>query len=411
MRQWPPFRRGLWGFVLLFALHGSAAIAAGDEPIVVGTRTTLTSKVLGEERPLMIHLPDGYEAAPTERYPVLYVLDAETHFVHVASMVEFLARTRHIPEMIIVGVPNTTDRARDLTPPFSKTERIDDGRLLSEVAPTAGHADTFLRFLTEELAPSVEARYRTQPYRILVGHSLGGLFALHVLTHKPESFNAYVALSPSVHWNSAELVRAAPEALARLTAPGRALYLDEDAEEAPNVARLRTLTRELRKRKPANLTWRYDELAGQDDHASLPHIGTYEGLRFLFNGWKVPEALQMTGDLARLDAHYAGLSRRVGYPVVPQERLFNRVGYHHLEAKRIPQAIAAFERNLTFHPDSGNAHDSLADALEAAGRLQEALTHRERAVALAREHQDPDLPHYRKHAEELRARLATQPKP
>ncbi|GMU01106.1 hypothetical protein KH5H1_52260 [Corallococcus caeni] len=411
MRLSQSFRRGLLGFALLSVLHASVAVAAGDTPIVIGTRTSVMSKVLGEDRPLMIHLPDGYEASPTERYPVLYVLDAETHFVHVAGMVEFLARTRHIPEMIVVGVLNTTDRTRDLTPPFSKTERVDDGRLLSQVSPTAGHADTFLRFLTEELAPQVEARYRTQPYRILVGHSHGGLFAMHVLTHKPESFNAYVALSPSLHWNSAELVRTAPEALARLVAPGRALYLDEDAEEAPNVANLRTLTRELRNRKPANLTWRYDELPGQDDHASLPHIGTYEGLRFLFNGWKVPEKLQLTGDLARLEAHYTGLSKRVGYPVVPQERLFNSVGYRHLEAKRFPQAIAAFERNITFHPDSGNAHDSLADALEAAGRLPEALTHRERAVALAREHQDPDLPHYQKHADALRARLAAQPTP
>ncbi|MBN8228626.1 alpha/beta hydrolase [Corallococcus macrosporus] len=408
MRLSRSFRRGLWGLVLLSVLHASTAVAAGDTPIVIGTRTSMTSKVLGEERPLMIHLPDSYEAAPTERHPVLYVLDAETHFVHVASMVEFLARTRHIPEMIVIGVPNT-NRDRDLTPPFSKTERVDDGRLLSEVAPTAGHADTFLRFLTEELAPSVEARYRTQPYRILVGHSHGGLFAMHVLTHKPESFNAYVAISPSVHWNSAELVRTAPEALARLSAPSRALYLYEDAEEAPNVANLRALTRELRKRKPANLTWRYDELSGQDDHASLPHIGAYEGLRFLFNGWKVPEELQMTGNLARLEAHYAVLSKRVGYPVVPQERLLNSVGYRHLEGKRLPQAIAAFERNITLHPDSGNAHDSLADALEAAGRLQEALKHRERAVALACEHQDPDLPHYQKHADALRARLATQP--
>ncbi|RKH57748.1 alpha/beta hydrolase-fold protein [Corallococcus aberystwythensis] len=410
MRQWQTFRRELWGFALLSVLHVSAAIAAGDTPIVIGTRTTLTSKVLGEQRPLMIHLPEGYEAAPTERYPVLYVLDAETHFLHVAGMVEFLARTQHLPEMIIIGVPNT-DRTRDLTPPFSKAERVDDGRLLSEAAPTAGHADTFLRFFTEELAPYVEAHYRTQPYRILVGHSHGGLFAMHALTHKPESFNAYVAISPSLHWNSAELVRTAPGALTRLAGPGRALYLHEDAEEAPNVANLRTLTRELRKRKPANLTWRYDELPGQDDHASIPHIGTYEGLRFVFNGWKIPEKLQMTGDVARMEEHYAQLSKRVGYPVVPQERLFNGVGYRHLEGKRLPQAISAFERNITFHPDSGNAHDSLADALEAAGRLQEALTHRERAITLAREHQDPDLPHYQKHADDLRARIAAQPAP
>ncbi|WP_158623907.1 alpha/beta hydrolase [Corallococcus llansteffanensis] len=403
--------RVVLGFALLSVLCGALPSRAEDTPIVVGSRTTLTSKVLGEERPLMVHLPRDYAASPDTRYPVLYVLDAETHFAHLASVVEFLGWTRHIPEMIVIGVPNTRDRTHDLTPPFSKAERVDDGRLLSEVSPTAGGADTFLRFLTEELAPVVEARYRTQPYRILVGHSFGGLFAMHVLTHKPESFNAYVAISPSLQWNSTELVRTAPEALARLTVPGRGLYLYEDAEETPNIARLRALTKELRKRKPSALTWRYDELRGEDDHSSIPHIGTYEGLRFLFNGWKVPESLQLSGDLARLEAHYAGLSKRMGYPVVPQENLLNSVGYQHLGAKRLPQSLAAFERNLALYPDSANAHDSLADALEAVGRIPEALASCERAIVLGSKHQDPHVPDYQKHRDALRARLASQPTP
>ena len=195
-------------------------------------------------------------------------------------------------------------------------------------------------------ASIIDKRYRTQPYRVLLGHSFGGLFALHALVHKPESFNAYLAISPSLQWNDDELVRTVPEAMSRLTVPGRALYLMEDLEETPNIARHRALTKQLRKRKPA--------LPGEDDHGTIPHPGTYAGLTFLFTGWQLPEAVQATEDLARIEAHYAGLTK---------------------------------------------------------GRLEDALTRCERAVALGREHQDPHLPDYQKHADAVRARLAAKPSP
>jgi hypothetical protein len=42
-----------------------------------------------------------------------------------------------------------------------------------------------------------------------------------------------------------------------------------------------------------------------------------------FSGWKTPKTLRLSGDRARLEAHYAELSRRVGYPVLPPEQLLN----------------------------------------------------------------------------------------
>ncbi len=412
MRPFPRLRRVALSLALLSAFLWVAPVAAAEDPaITLGTRTTLRSEVLGEERPVLVSLPERYAASPSERYPVLYVLDGESHFGHVASMVEFLARHGNIPEMIVVGVPNTRDRVRDFTPPPLKTERIDDGRLLSEASPTAGGADRFLRFLTEELVAHVNTRYRTRPYRLLVGHSLGGLFAVHALVHKPESFHAYLALEPSLHWNSGELARRAPEALARLAPPGRGLYVVQSVHEADiSGQHVRGLAKALRKQKLPALTWRYDEVDGED-HSSIPHRGTYEGLRFFFSGWKPSEKLRLSGDLALLEAHYAGLSRRVGYPVLLPEALLNRTGYRHLQAGRLPQALAAFERGVALYPDSANAHDSLGEALEAAGRLPEALTRYERAVALGRDHQDPDVPAYQKHVDGVRARLASPPTP
>lgn len=415
MRSAPLPRRAALSLVLLSVLCRAVPAAAEDSPLVVGTRTSLHSKVLGEDRPLMIALPESYAASPASRYPVLYVLDGETHFLHVAGTVEFLAKRGRIPEMIVVAVPNTRDRGHDLTPIPSKTERVDDGRLLTEVAPTAGGADNFLRFLHEELIPSVDARYRTQPYRVLMGHSLGALFAVHALVHKPESFQAYLAISPSFQWNSGELAHSVPDFAARMAAPGRTLYMTVGAQGDGDLERTRALAKELRKRKPTALTCRYDEISVDelrgDDHGTMPHRGAYEGLKFIFSDWNPPEALRLSGDMARLEAFYAALSQRLGYPMPLPEPLLNQVGYRHLREKRIPQALAAFERAVALYPNSANAYDSLGDALEAAGRLQETLTRCERAVALGREHQDPNLPAYQQHAEAVRARLATPPRP
>ena len=50
------------------------------------------------------------------------------------------------------------------------------------------------------------AGYETGTYRLLAGHSLGGLFALHALMAKPKLFNAYAAIDPSLEWNNGGVV-------------------------------------------------------------------------------------------------------------------------------------------------------------------------------------------------------------
>jgi uncharacterized protein len=57
-------------------------------------------------------------------------------------------------------------------------------------------ADKFLEFITSELIPVVEKDY-TCKKRILYGHSFGGSFTIYAMLNKPESFNCYVASSPT----------------------------------------------------------------------------------------------------------------------------------------------------------------------------------------------------------------------
>ncbi len=153
-------------FLLLGLLSAPAsAQTASPSAIQLGIQTTLQSEIMGEARPLLIYTPDGYEQS-SATYPVIYLLDGDGHLLHTAGATQFLARNGKMPEVIIVGLPNT-DRTRDLTPALSTPD---------ERFPTAGGADTFLSFIADELVPFIDENYRTAPYRILIGHSFGGLF-------------------------------------------------------------------------------------------------------------------------------------------------------------------------------------------------------------------------------------------
>jgi predicted alpha/beta superfamily hydrolase len=66
-----------------------------------------------------------------------------------------------------------------------------------------GDAEGFHRFMTEELRPLIAQSYRTDPKnQSLMGYSLGGLFALHVLFQHPQSYQGYVIGSPSIWWKT-----------------------------------------------------------------------------------------------------------------------------------------------------------------------------------------------------------------
>src|SRR2546423_8560346 len=136
------------------------------------------------------------------------MMDGYAYNDHPASTIEFLTRNGRIPDLIVVGVTNT-DRTRDLTP-VKSSQKNPAGELQF---PTSGGADNFLKFFETELIPQIEKQYRVQPYRILAGHSLGGLFAIHSMISRPGLFNSYVAVSPSLQWENGEALKRAEEFL------------------------------------------------------------------------------------------------------------------------------------------------------------------------------------------------------
>jgi predicted alpha/beta superfamily hydrolase len=200
--------------LLLVILANATAAQEKDPAIKIGEKFTLHSNVLNEERPFWVYLPESYnsKAQTPEAYPVLFLLDGDALFHTATGVVEFMSRNGNdqIPELIVVAIPNT-NRNRDLTPTHSLTTQTGEE---SKSLASSGGGDAFLRFLQEELVPRIDATYRTLPYRIIVGHSLGGLLALHALLTAPATFQGIVAIDPSLWWDNQIVVKKEKEFLA-----------------------------------------------------------------------------------------------------------------------------------------------------------------------------------------------------
>ncbi len=201
---------------LLLIILFMAGSASGQQitPITIGHTITVHSKVLGQDRSLNIYLPPGYSESDTTHYPVVYLLDGgmDEDFLHIVGLYQFntFPWVDRAPASIIVGIVNT-DRKHDFTLPTSYAA---EKRLL----PTSGHSAQFISFMKRELQPYIRGRYRTTPDRTIIGESLGGLLATEILLKRPELFDRYIIISPSLWWNDGSLLRHAAKTLQGVTA-------------------------------------------------------------------------------------------------------------------------------------------------------------------------------------------------
>jgi hypothetical protein len=368
----------------------SSAVPAAkptDAAVIIGERQIVHSTILGEDRTLLVHTPASYEKGSAV-YPVLYLLDGEEHFHHTTGITTFLSAVGQAPEMIVVGVVNAGDsRERDLTP----TPRKDK--------PGTGGAGKFLSFLKDELRPRIEGAYRTAPYRILVGHSLGSLFALHTLTRAPDTFNAYVAMSPSLWWDDKAVLHAAEKAFSSHKGLQAFLYMTMGNESGPMLGDATAFAAILKAKAPKGLEWDFKHL-DRETHGSITHRSTYDALEKLFTGWEAPPEVKT---VKALQAHHEALSEKFHFEVKLTEELLNGFAFRHFEQHR-DEAMAAFKLSVELHPDSPGAYYTLGEAYEEGGQLDLAKANFEIAVRKATEASDPALP-------EMKAKLERVSKP
>jgi uncharacterized protein len=396
--EWAKIRLLLFGFACVLTIS-SAAFA---QP-TTGTVTTLKLKsaVLGEERTVLVRTPAEYETSKLS-YPVLYVTDGDAHIGHTASTIQFLTQNGRMSELIVVGITNT-DRTRDLTPTKS-TNKNAAGELQF---PTSGGADNFLKFIETELIPQIEKQYRVQPYRILAGHSLGGLFAIHSMISKPGVFNSYVAVSPSLQWENGEPLKRAAEYLKNQKEMKVTLFVSLGNETGAISESFDSFRELLSKTSIKGFEWQAERMA-DEDHGSVVLRSHYFGLRKVYEGWQPPRDPAngaVIGGLKGADEHYKKLSEKFGYSIPVPENLINQMGYRFLADGKPEEAIAVFKVNIERYPTSANVYDSLAEAYERGGRIDLAEPLYDKARILGQQNNDPNAALFKANYERANAKL------
>lgn len=322
----------------------------GGDPIPIAHRHLIESKILGETRPYLVHKPPKYDYRE-RAYPLLILLDGDTNIGHTAASVDFLAENGRVPEMLVVGIPNT-NRTRDLTP----APRKPDTNL-----PSAGGASKFLAFIGDELIPEIERRYRTRPYRVIVGHSLGGLFALHALNERPALFNAYLAISPSLWYDDHAIVQRTLSMLAAKPDLRADLYMTLGDERGGMLSGFHALSAGFAEANAKNFRWQAKR-SPEETHGSIPFHSTYDGLQMLFDGWYIADAMKMyeQAGLAAIERHYAQLSQRMGFEVRVPLRPFITLHRALEEQRRMDEAVRVVERAMELHAEDAPGHFELA---------------------------------------------------
>lgn len=362
---------------LIFFLFGiNEVISQEIEAIQIGTKHKLYSNVLEEEREFWLSLPDSYsdEASDYKKYPLLIILDGSSFFHPISSTVNYMGRTGSIPEMIVVGIQNLS-RSRDFTPDKIQTVREND----------FGGGDNFLRFLEEELIPKLDQEYRTEPYRILFGHSLGGLLATHAYLKENTSFNSFLAIDPSFgSWDAdtmdKKLEAVTPHSFERYFYIATANWGKRNIRNRDRHLRLfESMNSKSPGEFPAKL-----EYFENENHSSVPIPAFHQGISSIYEGYGI--SYRDVESLEELSDHFKDISERLSYTFLPPENLVNRLGYTKLQSRNEgekSQALKFFILNSENYPDSSNAFDSLGEAYEELGDLDQALANYEKSLLLS----------------------------
>jgi len=232
-------------------------------------RDSINSEILKQNRKISIFLPEGYEKGDA-KYPVIYVLDATDRDQHTVPTARFLFLNNKMPKAIIVGVLNI-DRNHDFLPDSSKNN-----------APTGGGADNFVKFFKDELIPQIDRKYRTEHFNVLVGHSYGGVFAMHALLSDPDLFDAYIAIDPSFWYKNQMQVKSAQTEFLKTKNWKKSIYITGREGDGMKDMGITSMEKLLKSTAPKDLDWKVVAYP-QEDHGSVTFKSVYDGLRFIFD--------------------------------------------------------------------------------------------------------------------------------
>ena len=384
--------------ILFICLNGFAQSAHLYE---IGVRDSVYSSTLDEQRIFWLQYPENYNPESPQKYPVVYVLDGEVHLQAVTTVHSYYWGG-FVPEMILVGISNGTNRTRDLT---TSEIKLRHGKAFGE---ENGGADKFMAFIENELIPYIETKYPVTPYRTLVGHSYAGLFTINTLLQHPGLFDNYLAIDPSLDWDNRKLLKQSQEILDGGDFKGESLFMSlggqlhmqksdidihnvmGDSSEYTLFARSNIEFSKIAENSDLNFQWKYYE---RDLHGSVSLPSILDGLIYLFDWYPIEHTDMFNSPETPKDELVQLIRKReqklkehFGYFVPPfEEELLSMLGFMNMEWGETEKSLAFFQLTVEYFPRSANAYDSLADYYESQNDFVNALKSVTRAYELSGE--------------------------
>ncbi len=345
---------------------------------------SLYSKTLNEYRNFWVQLPENYNPKSNIKYPVVYLLDGFS----LREELELVYNNywgHYLPNMILVGISNRSNRTRDLT-----TSQIKMRRGASMDQDTGG-AENFTIFIENELIPYIDIHYPTTSFRTLIGHSYAGLFTINMLINHTHIFKNYIAIDPSLDWDNQKLLKQTKAKLETEDFKDKSLFVSlaaeqlhmwdenitldnimEDSSEFSLFARsILEFSKfaETQKQNGLNFSWK---VYPEDLHGTVPLPSIRDGLVFLFDWFQFkhpqkynnPETtVEELTELLRIQGEI--YTKHFGYPMAPMiEEMLNGYGYMNLQMGFPEKAKLFFKMNVEYYPNSANGYDSLAEYYE-----------------------------------------------
>lgn len=153
--------------------------------------TDVHSKLLDRDTEVDIFLPFQYEKG-NKHYPLLILNDGQdSEAIHLRDTLEKLTLSKEIKDVIVVAV-HAGDRLHEYGVAGKKDFK---GR--------GSKAKNYTRFIMTELLPYISYRYSISTLReenSIAGFSMGGLSAMDIAWHHPDSFGHVGVFSGSFWW-------------------------------------------------------------------------------------------------------------------------------------------------------------------------------------------------------------------
>jgi hypothetical protein len=209
---------------------------------------------------------------------------------------------------------------------------------------------------------------------------------MYALFNYPDLFTAYVAGSPWFQRNDQYWLKNIEKMAKVRKVDDKFLFMTVGKEEAElTLDTFRELEKWMNANPITGLTWKSAWVEG--DHGSMVGRNIYDGLQFIFSGWRTPREALRNADLDEIQKHIkTRLAKWAKYgfeesDILPEQRI-NSLGYYLLGRKEYKKAVEIFAYNIKRFPKSFNTYDSLGEAYMIMGDKENAIKYYKLAVEL-----------------------------